>query len=52
MVDGRQVPVISKTYFINYLWDYTIQNEMCGNRIKVGFFNVIIQDIAVRGTND
>ena len=26
--------------------------EICGNRIKAGFFNVIIQDIAVHGTND
>ena len=25
---------------------------ICGNHIKAGFFNVIIQDIAVYGTND
>ena len=25
---------------------------ICGNRIKAGFFNVIIQDIYVHGTND
>ena len=27
-------------------------NKRCGNRIKAGFFNVKIQDIAVHGTND
>ena len=26
--------------------------EICGNRIKAGFFNVVIKDIAVHGTND
>ena len=33
------------------LWNYRKQ-EIYGNLIKVGFFNVIIQDIAVHGTND
>ena len=28
------------------------KQEISGNRIKAGFFNVIIQDIAVHGTND
>ena len=28
------------------------KQEICGNRIEAGFFNVIIQDIAVHGTND
>ena len=28
------------------------KQEICGNCIKAGFFNVIIQDIAVHGTND
>ena len=26
--------------------------EICGNHIKAGFFSVILQDIAVHGTND
>ena len=30
----------------------TNRNKRCGNRIKDGFFNVIIQDIAEHGTND
>ena len=30
----------------------TLRQEICGNRIKAGFFNVKIQDIAVHGTND
>ena len=30
----------------------TLIQEICGNRIKAGFFNVIIQDIAVPGTYD
>ena len=29
-----------------------LQQEICRNRIKAGFFNVIIQYIAVHGTND
>ena len=29
-----------------------MQQEICGNRIKAGFFNVIIQDIDVHETND
>ena len=29
-----------------------LKQEICGNRMKAGFFNVIIQDIAVHGTND
>ena len=29
-----------------------IMNKRCGNRIKARFFKVIIQDIAVHGTND
>ena len=28
------------------------RQEICGNRIKAGFFNVIINDIAVHGTNE
>ena len=28
-----------------------LQQEICENRIKAGFFNVLIQDIAVHGTN-
>ena len=28
------------------------KQEIWGNHIKAGFFNVIIQDIAVHGTND
>ena len=28
------------------------KQEICGNCIKAGFFNVIIQDIAVYGTYD
>ena len=30
---------------------YKIKQEICGNCMKAGFFNVIIQDIAVQGTN-
>ena len=30
----------------------SILQEICGNRIKAGFFNIIIQDIAVQGTID
>ena len=26
--------------------------EICGNHIKAGFFNVIIHDIALHGTDD
>ena len=29
-----------------------INNKRCGNRIKAGFFNVIIQNIDVHGTKD
>ena len=29
-----------------------IKQEIWVNRIKAGFFNVILQDIAVHGTND
>ena len=28
------------------------KQDICGNHIKAGFFNVIIQYIAVHGTND
>ena len=28
------------------------KQEICGNCIKAGFFNAIIQNIAVHGTND
>ena len=28
------------------------KNKRCGNRIKAGFFNVIIRDMAIHGTND
>ena len=28
------------------------EQEICGNHIKARFFNVIIQNIAVHGTND
>ena len=28
------------------------KQEICGNRIKAGFFNVVIHGIAVHGTND
>ena len=31
---------------------YSYRQEICENRIKAGFFNVITQDIAVHGTND
>ena len=34
------------------LWNKLYLNKRWGNRIKAGFFNVIIQDIAVHGTND
>ena len=30
---------------------YKIKQEICGNCMKTEFFNVIIQDIAVQGTN-
>ena len=32
--------------------DVISKHKRCGNRIKLGFLNVIIQDIAVHGTND
>ena len=32
--------------------DVISKDKRCGNRIKLGFLNVIIQDIAVHGTND
>ena len=31
--------------------DVFLKQEICGNRIKAGFFKVIIQDLAVHGTN-
>ena len=34
------------------LWNKLYLNKRWGYRIKAGFFNVIIQDIAVHGTND
>ena len=46
-------PFYSILYFImtiNVVLFYA--EEICGNPIKAGFFNVIIQDIAVHGTND
>ena len=32
--------------------DWNEDKEICGNHIQAGFFNVIIQDIVVHGTND
>ena len=42
----------SKTAKYIYVTENKKKQEICRKRIKAGFFNVIIQDIAVHGTND